>query len=165
MRKTRLYLEASPIIMMSPGQDSIRQAITKEFFRIVTEKSDEYELVVSPVLTEELDRAKTEEQRKATVAFLGTIQYTELPENDEAENLAWIYTIDGVLSQANMDDLRHVAYAVVARCDYVITWNMGHLAREQTVSRVNAVNAVERYRNIYIATPEFLTGGTVYGQQ
>ena len=164
MRKTRLYLEASPIIMMSPGQDSIRQAITKEFFRIVTENPDEYELVVSPVLTEELDRAKTEEQRKATVAFLGTIQYTELPENDEAENLAWIYTIDGVLSQANMDDLRHVAYAVVARCDYVVSWNMRHLANAKTEIRVNRVNANENYTKISIVTPEHFTKGDSYGQ-
>ena len=54
MRKTRLYLEASPIIMVAPDQDPIRQAITKEFFRIVAENSDEYELFVSPVTIEEL---------------------------------------------------------------------------------------------------------------
>ena len=164
MRKTRLYLEASPIIMMSPGQDPVRQAITKEFFRIVRENPEDYELFVSPVTIGELGKAKTEEKRKANADFLQTIHFTELPENDEAENLARIYTIDGVLSQANMDDLRHVAYTVVARCDYVITWNMGHLANERTVSRVNAVNARENYRNIYIATPEFLIGGRVYGQ-
>ena len=54
MRKTRLYLEASPIIMMEPDQDPVRQAITKEFFRIVAKKPDEYELFVSPVTIEEL---------------------------------------------------------------------------------------------------------------
>ena len=164
MRKTRLYLEASPIIMMSPGQDPVRQAVTKEFFRIVAENPDEYELFISPVTVGELEAAKTKEKRKANADFLQTIQYTELPENKEAENLAWIYVIDGVLSDNHIDDLEHVAYAVVARCDYVITWNMGHLANERTVSQVNAVNAVEHYRSIYIATPEFLTGGKVYGK-
>jgi len=164
MRKTRLYLEASPIIMMSPGQDPVRQAVTKEFFRIVADNPDVYELFLSSVTLDELEDAKTEEKRKASADFLQTIQFVELSENAEAENLAWIYVIDDVMSEARMDDLRHVAYAVVARCDYIITWNMRHLAREQTVSRVNAVNAVERYRNIYIATPEFLTGGKVYGQ-
>ena len=164
MRKTRLYLESSPIIMMSPGQDPIRQGITKEFFRIVSENPDEYELFLSPVTIDELEDAKTEEKREANTDFLKIIQYTKLPENDEAENLAWIYTIDGVLSQAKMDDLRHVAYAVVARCDYVITWNMRHLANERTVRRVNIVNAVENYGKIFITTPEFLTGGKVYGQ-
>ncbi|MCL2710622.1 MAG: hypothetical protein FWE95_07060 [Planctomycetaceae bacterium] len=164
MRKTRLYLEASPIIMMEPDQDPIRQAATKEFFRIVAEKLDEYELFISPVTLEELRDTESEEKRQASASFLEALTHTELPKNDEAENLAWIYTIDGVMSEARMDDLRHVAYAVVARCDYVITWNMRHLAREQTVSRVNAVNAAENYRSIYIATPEFLTGGKVYGK-
>jgi hypothetical protein len=165
MRKTRLYLEASPIIMMSPGQDPIRQAITKEFFRIVSENPDEYELLLSPVTFDELRNAKTEEKRKSNADFLRTIQYVELPENVEAENLAWNYTIDGVLSQAKMEDLRHVAYAVVARCDYVVTWNMRHLANDKTVSRVNAVNAVENYGKLFITTPEFFTKGDSYGQQ
>jgi hypothetical protein len=150
--------------MMSPDQDPVRQAITKEFFRIVAEKPDEYELFISPVTIEELGKAKTEEKRKVSDDFLKTIQHTRLSENDEAENLAWIYVVDDVMSEARMEDLRHVAYAVVARCDYIITWNMRHLAREQTVSRVNAVNAVENYGKIFIATPEFLTGGKVYGQ-
>jgi len=164
MRKTRLYLEASPIIMMSPGQDSVRQAITKEFFRIVAECPDEFELFLSPVTIGELGKAKTEEKRKATADFLQTIQYTRLPKDSGAENLALIYVADGVLSRANMDDLRHVAYAVVAHCDYVITWNMGHLANERTVRRVNTVNALENHGKIFITTPEFLTGGKVYGQ-
>jgi hypothetical protein len=164
MRKTRLYLEASPIIMVAPDQDPIRQAITKEFFRIVSENPGEYELFISPVTVDELKNAKTEEKRKTNADFLQTIQYTELPDNDEAENLAWIYTIDGVLSQAKIDDLKHVAYAVVARCDYVITWNMRHLANDKTVGRVNTVNAVENYGKIFITTPEFFTKGGSYGQ-
>jgi hypothetical protein len=150
--------------MMSPGQDPVRQAITKEFFRIVMRNPDEYELFLSPVTLEELSEAKTEEKRKSSADFLQTIQYAELPENIEAENLAWTYVVDEVMSQARMEDLRHVAYAVVARCDYVITWNMRHLANDKTVSRVNAVNAIEHYTNIYIATPEFFTKGDSYEQ-
>jgi len=150
--------------MVNPDQDPIRRAITQEFFRIVAEKPDEYELFTSPVVTEELDKAKTEEKRRVTVAFLETIRYTELPENDEAENLAWIYTIDGVLSQASMDDLRHVAYAVVSRCDYIVTWNMRHLANDRTEMRVNSVNANENYTKISIVTPEHFTKGDSYGQ-
>jgi len=151
--------------MMEPDQDPVRQAATKEFFRLVAEKSDEYELFVSPVTLEELEKTESEEKRQASTDFLKTIQYTRLPDNKEAENLAWIYIIDDVMSKARMEDLRHVAYAVVARCDYIITWNMRHLAREQTVRRVNIVNTIENYGKIFITTPEFLTGGKIYGQQ
>ena len=158
-------MEASPIIRVDDSNSPIRQVITREFFRIVAEKSGEYELFISPVTIDEINSAKTtEEKRKASAVFLETIHYTGLPENDEAEKLARIYANDGVLSQAHIDDLRHVAYAVVSRCDYIITWNMGHLANERTVSRVNAVNAVENCGKIYIATPEFFTGGKIYGK-
>ena len=164
MRKIRLYLESSPIMMIALGQDPIRQAITKEFFRVVTESPDEYELLLSPVTIDELDRAKIEEHRKSNAVFLETARYTELPKNDEAENLAWIYTVDGVLSQANIDDLRHVAYAVVARCDYVVSWNMRHLANAKTEIRVNQVNTKENYAKIVIVTPEHFTKGDTYAE-
>jgi hypothetical protein len=158
MRKTRLYLEASPIIMIEPGQDPIRQAITKEFFRIVAEKTDEYELFISPVTTEEM-KGGIHKTSEYSTQFLDSLAYTELSENDVAENLAWIYTIDGVLSEAHFNDLRHVAYAVVSGCDYVVTWNMRHLANDKTVSKVNAVNVIENYGKIFITTPEFFTKG------
>ena len=164
MRKTRLYLEASPIIMVEPDQDPIRRGITEEFFHIVAEKSDEYELIISSVTLGELDDTESEEKRKSSADFLKKIEYTKVSQNDIAENLAWIYVADGVMSQNRLADLRHVAYATVFGCDYIITWNMRHLANERTVSRVNTVNTTENYGKIYIATPEFLTGGKIYGK-
>jgi len=163
MRKTRLYLEASPIIRVDDSNSPIRQAITKEFFRIVTEKSDEYELVVSPVTIEELE-AGVEKYGKGAILFLNSLEHTELSKNDDVENLAWTYVANGVLSEKHIDDLSHVAYAVISRCDYIVTWNMRHLANDKTVSHVNTVNAVENYGKIYIATPEFFTGGKIYGK-
>ena len=130
MRKTRLYLDTSLIAMVGPDQDPIRQAITNDFFRTVSERSDEYELCVSRVTIDELNNVKSDEKRKIYALFLDSIQCTRIPKNDEAENLAWIYAIEGVLSQNHIDDLTHIAYAVVSRCDYVITWNMRHIANE-----------------------------------
>ena len=157
MRKTRLYLDTSPIIMIEPDQDPIRRAITQEFFRIVAENSGEYELFISPVTRDEL-QAGTHDKNKESILFLDTLAHTELEINKEAEDLAWIYADDGVLSQANIDDLRHVAYAVVSRCDYVVTWNMRHLANPRTIRRVADVNAIENYSKIFITTPEHFTG-------
>jgi hypothetical protein len=87
MRKTRLYLDTSPIIMVAPDQDPIRRAITEEFFRVVAERSDEYELFVSRVTIDELD-AGTEKQKKDSDLFLATLDHTRLSRNEIAENLA-----------------------------------------------------------------------------
>jgi len=162
MRRTRLYLDTSPIIMIEPDQDPIKRAITEEFFRIAADKSDDYELFISPVTVRELSQTTSDEKRKASFDFLSTLEYTELPRNDDAENLARTYITDKVLSKRHILDLTHVAYAVVFRCDYIITWNMRNLANLRTMSRVNSVNASENYGKITIATPEFLTGDTTH---
>ena len=163
MRKTRLYLDTSPIIMIGPNQDPIRRAITEDFFRIVAESPGEYELFVSPVTLEEL-RAGIEKHGDGSILFLNSLEHTELAENEEAEKLAVVYTYDSVLSKIRMNDLRHVAYAVVSHCDYVVTWNMRHLANDKTVGRANAVNSAENHGKIFITTAEFFTGGKIYGK-
>ena len=157
MRRLRLYLDTSVIIMLEPGQDTVRQAITNEFFRIMNEKPYEYELFLSRVTIDELIAGSDAEKANAD-SFLALLDHTRLPEKDEAESLAWIYTIDGVLSESHINDLTHIAYAVVSRCDYVVTWNMRHLANPRTVQRVNDVNALEKYANIIIETPRYFIG-------
>ena len=69
MKKLKLYLETPTIIMVGPDQDPIRQAITKDFFRMVAEKSDEYELLTSPMVIRELNNAKTEEKQNPLCRF------------------------------------------------------------------------------------------------
>ncbi|GHT18988.1 hypothetical protein FACS1894189_7450 [Planctomycetales bacterium] len=69
-----------------------------------------------------------------------------------------MYVQKEVLSEKHKDDLAHVAYAVVSRCDYVVSWNMKHLVKDRTMRRVNSVNADYRYPNIVIVTPQFITG-------
>jgi len=149
--------------MIGPDQDPIRRAITNEFFRIVDEQSDEYELFVSPVTLEEL-RDGIEKHGEGSILFLNSLECARLAESNEAEKLAVLYATDGVLSKVHLNDLRHVAYAVILHCDYVVTWNMRHLANDKTVGRVNAVNSAENHGKIFIATPEFFTGGTIYGK-
>jgi len=76
MRKIRLYLDTSPIIMIGPDQDPIRRTITEEFFRIVAERADEYELFVSRVTLDEINKTKSGEKRLASAEFLNSIAHT-----------------------------------------------------------------------------------------
>lgn len=157
MRKLRLYLDTSVISDIDAPAESERGAITKEFFRIVAEKPEEFELFISPTMLEEIDEAP-KEKRFLLMAFLNSISYVELPKSLEAENLAWIYVLENVLSDNHIDDLTHVAYAVTARCDYVVSWNMKHLVNVRTIARINEVNVLENFPRIMIATPLLITG-------
>ena len=136
---------------------SNKEAITKEFFRMMEEKTDEYEIIVSPVSMEEIDHAP-EVIGDRSRAILQSIRATELPDRKEADDLAQLYVAAETLSQKHFNDLLHVAYAVSARCDYVVSWNMRHLVRVWTINHVNAVNFEHQYPMIQIVTPEVFTG-------
>lgn len=108
-------------------------------------------------MLEEIREAPKEKQT-VLFAFLDSFPHIEIPKNETAENLAWIYVLENVLTENHIDDLTHVAYAVTARCDYVISWNMKHLVNVRTISRINDVNVLENYSKILIATPLLVTG-------
>jgi predicted nucleic acid-binding protein len=155
MKKFRLYLDTS--VVSAIDTESERGEITREFFRIVSENLNDYEVVVSPVLLAELQDAQQERQT-FLIAFLDTVPHIKLPKNQEAENLAWLYVVEDVLSDRHIDDLTHIAYAVISRCDYILSWNMKHLARIRTINRVNEVNFSNKFPQIIIVTPQFITG-------
>ena len=154
-RKIRFYLDTSVISHLEA--DDRRGVITREFFRIVQARTDEHELVVSPMTLRELDAAP-DEKWQLLFAIMQRLDYTELQEKNEADDLAKLYVSEEILSEKHIDDLTHVAYAVLARCDYIISWNMKHLVRIRTIDRVNAVNFIYHYPGINIVTPEFITG-------
>lgn len=144
----------------APHAPKLEQA-TKTLFRYVKERADEYELVISPVVQNEL--ADTPEPRYSLLAaFLQTVQCTALPENQEALELADLYIRQGVLSDKHYRDLWHVAYAVVFDCDCIVSWNFKHLVNRRTIGRVNAVNQIYHYRTVEIVAPPIITGEPLY---
>ena len=159
MRKIRIYLETS--VIGDFDADSERGATTREFFRIVKANADEYELVVSPMLLQEIDAAPTEKQQ-ALLVILQSLDYIEMPEQDEANNLAKQYIAAGVLGKKHINDLTHVAYAVLARCDYIVSWNMKHIVRAKTMSGVQAFNRVNYFHSPNFVTPTAFTGELNY---
>lgn len=157
MRKLRLYVDTSVISMIEPSQDSTLRTITNEFFRLVAAQSDQYETFISPVTESELAEAP-DEKETFFASFLAMFPHTVLPENIEVQSLASLYIAENILTDKHVDDLRHVAYAVLARCDHIVSWNMRHLVNPRTMSRVNDTNVLNRYPTISIVTPSFFTG-------
>jgi hypothetical protein len=154
MKKIRLYLDTS--VISEIDTDSWRGKITREFFRIVAQ-TNEYELVISPVAITELFDSPPEKRDKF-IAFVANTPHIELPINQDAENLAWLYVLEDVLTDNHINDLTHIAYAVLSRCDYVISWNMRHLVNPKTINRVNDVNLLNHFYCIFISTPQLFTG-------
>ena len=159
MRKLRLYLDTS--VIGDFDADTERGATTREFFRIITENDGEFEIVLSLVVAEELQDAP-ERIRRRVAAMLESIEFTLLPISVEAENLADLYVRHGVLGERHIEDLTHIAYATLSRCDYVISWNMKHIVRAKTISGVHEFNRQNYHHCPNIATPTIITGELNY---
>ena len=161
MRKLRIYLDSSVIGDFDTPEDSERGTLTKEFFRHVQEFPDDYELLISPVVAAEVN-ACWEPKLSILIDFLENLDCTWLPENQEAMDLAETYVQHGVFGQKHIRDLTHIAYAVLARCDYIVSWNFKHLVNAMTMSRVNLFNQANNYCGVNIVPPFVITGENPY---
>jgi predicted nucleic acid-binding protein len=156
-RKLRIYLDTSVVSTIDAPHLPDKEAITQEFFRMMAEQPEDFEVVISPVSQEEIRNAP-EMIRERSYAVLKSVRAVEIPAKEEADDLSQLYIAAEVLSKKHINDLLHVAYAVLSRCDYIVSWNMKHLVRVWTIERVNAVNFENHYPTIQIVTPEVFTG-------
>ena len=156
-RKLRIYLDTSVVSTIDAPHLPDKEAITQEFFRMMEEQPEDYEVFISPVSLEEIGNAPETIQERS-FAVLESIRAVEIPVKEEADDLSQSYIAAEVLSKKHINDLLHVAYAVSARCDFIVNWNMKHLVRAWTIERVNAVNFENHYPTIQIVTPEVFTG-------
>ncbi|GHT47306.1 hypothetical protein FACS189454_09600 [Planctomycetales bacterium] len=138
--------------------DSQRGIITQKFFEMIIREPDNYEIVLSPVLQEEISRTPDPEKKKNILERLQSLPVIDVKKNEEAENLAWTYVIEDVLTDNHLDDLRHVAYAVVTHCSYVVSWNMRHLSNVRTIERVNNYNRINNLSLVIITPPTLFIG-------
>jgi hypothetical protein len=152
MKKLKIYLDTSVISMLD---NSERGMITRNFFEFAIQTNCEF--VISEVVDTELEDSK-KNKGKIILQFIETLNCVSLPYSEEAHRLAENYIKDGVLTCNHLDDLTHVAYATVYKCDVIVSWNRKHIARLSKIQKLNACNIKNNYSIIAIYTPqEFLT--------
>jgi hypothetical protein len=62
----------------------------------------------------------------------------------------------GILTEKSIDDLRHVSLAVLAGCDYIISWNFKYLVNIRTIDRIQEINKILGYSELKIIHPTML---------
>ena len=78
-------------------------------------------------------------------------------ETDEnTVSLAEKFINSGVLKRKSYDDGRHIAAAVLAGCDMIISWNFKHIVNVKTIQGVKAVTTYEGYKDLMIYPPSVL---------
>jgi hypothetical protein len=77
----------------------------------------------------------------------------------EVEDLAQEFISLGILTETNLDDCKHIAVAMLANCDIIVSWNFKHIVNYKTIEGVKLIAGIKGYKDIVILCPSMFLGG------
>ena len=87
---------------------------------------------------------------------LEQIEYTPVKITDDVSDIAQQIIEMGILTKKSYDDCQHIAAAVVAECNCIISWNFKHIVNIKTIRGVRAITNLKGYKPIEILNPSVL---------
>lgn len=143
--KTSMYLDTSVLnALFRPPED--RKETTIRFFEQTLPNYDNY---ISEFTLVEIRATPDLEQRQQLNKLVKQFQVLSI--TPQAEELSKVYLKYLKIPEA---DALHIAIVSVEGINYLITWNMRHIARERTRRIIDNTNFLEGFPRIYIATPD-----------
>jgi len=153
--KPKVYLETSVISYLAsrPSRDLImaaHQQITQEWWE---KRRSKFELLVSQLVLQEASGGdkSAAERRTEFVKDLAQVQTT-----DAVIMLAQKLLQVSALPMSEFADAVHVALAAVHGVDYLVTWNLKHIAKAATRHRIESACRESGFEPPIICTPEEL---------
>ena len=139
--------ETSPVIVTAAHQITTR--------RWWYERRGEYRLYISELVRREISRGKAErsQERMALVAELPELEITD-PLRGFAKELHEYLR----LPEAAEPDAVHLAVASHYRIDYLLTWNLKHIASARVRRAIEQLSSLRRIYFPTICTPDELLG-------
>ena len=154
--KPTVYIETSVVSYLTgwPSRDLVvaaQQHITREWW---CEAADHFELVASQLVVNEASAGDPGAAR-ARLAALETI--TLLAVTDDAKELTRKLLDTGAVPGEATEDATHIAIAVVNGVDYLVTWNLRHIANAMMQAKIGWVCRQAGYEPTTIGTPDQLS--------
>ena len=153
MRKLKVYLDTSVISHLLQEDVPEKMSDTRQLWEMF--KAGKYEVYLSTVTLEEVADCP-EPKRSEFRKYLEQIEYTVLGITDEMEIVAHKMIEMGILTKKSYDDCQHIAAAVVAECNCIISWNFKHIVNVKTVRGVKVITTLEGYKDLLIYPPSVL---------
>jgi predicted nucleic acid-binding protein len=135
-RKVRLYLDTSVISALFDQRNPERRSLTQAFLK----ESSSFEVLISDVTVAEIERtpdSKLRGKMRSVISGLAVVSST-----DDVEWLAKKYVDAGAVPLAYSEDAYHIALAVLADADFLLSWNFRHIVRAKTRDAVRLVNSM-----------------------
>jgi predicted nucleic acid-binding protein len=144
--KNKVYLDTSVVSALFDERTPERLSMTVALWS----KLDDYEVFISKLVLEELERANHEVRDKMLAVVQ---QFNVLSISDRVEKLAKIYIKQGVFPEKYFDDALHVALAAENQIGILISWNFTHLVKLKTRRMVSVINLQEDFIPVEIISP------------
>lgn len=156
MPKPKVYLETTipSYLAVWPSRDLViaaHQQVTREWWE---KQRPHFALFVSEIVVHEAGGGDPEAAHRR-LAMLEELPLLDLV--DEVGRLAQKITGPGMISEKYFDDALHVSVATVHGMDYLLTWNLTHIANATLRRKYESVIRSEGYEPPIICTPEALT--------
>jgi predicted nucleic acid-binding protein len=148
--KTSVYLDTSVISHLDHADTREKYDITHRFWEDV--KNDVYDVYISDLVLNEIMKCK-QEKSDLLLEYLSQIKSTKLPQTKNILDLADEIVRMGILTQKSYEDCQHIAYAILNRCDCLLSWNMKHLSTYKTNKGVKKLTLQKELKSLYIITP------------
>ena len=160
MIRSTVYLDTSTINFLFADDAPEKKEITVDFFDNFV-KLGIYDTYVTEYVITEINQTQNTEQRLRLLKVIEDYPIEILPINKQEEigSLAQAYLDNGIMPQKNVFDALHVAFCVVNKIDYLVSWNFKHLANVNRERKILSKNYEIGYIHpLRIITPSELTG-------
>jgi len=152
VRRIRVYVDTS---VFGGTADDEFAAASQRFFQRV--HGGDFIVLVSELTIRELMKSPTKVQQVLADLPEGSVEM--VPADQEAMALAKAYLDEGILTGSSVADALHVATAVVAGAELILSWNFKHIVNYDRIRKYNGVNALRGYPSIEIRSPLEMTYG------
>ena len=153
MKRLKVYLDTSVVSYLYQEDAPEKMQDTLSLWELF--KQGIYEVFVSDIVFREIDRC-SEEKLNILLDYLDQIEYHEVETDSNTIELARRFIDFGILKKKSFDDCQHIAAAILAGCDVIISWNFKHIVNVKTVKGVKVITTLEGYKDLLIYPPPVL---------
>lgn len=153
INKIKVYLDTSVISYLDQHDAPEKMKETRDVWDCL--KKGQYDIFISDVVLDEIGHCK-EEKQKILLSYLKQIDYTLLRISENTIELAEKFIDFGILKRKSFDDCRHIASAILAGCDVIISWNFKHIVNVKTMRGIKVITTLEGYKDLLIYPPSAL---------
>ena len=149
----KLYIETTVPNFLFTEQAPESRRVTEVFFEWL--KLSEHKAFCSEIVFEELNEA-SENKRNKMLRVMSDLEPAILPVTAQAAGLCQFYLDRGILPPRYYNDAIQIALCSCHNMDYLVTWNMRHMANVFRQEKINRANLEFGQPSIKIVTPEHL---------